>query len=176
MKPSIEVIRPSADITPPPGTPRSRNHDGNAQHEYKRSKHGKGRVHAVASMIPIEPSNETDGITVEVDGSAQPERQKSATSLLMLLLYAQFSAIRNSRCRRLGAECGKVRRSDVLHALKWFLRQTIACQTKLRQDVQQLQHNNNGIQGSEHLDGSRQTALGCDVGEQTCDDGSESAE
>ena len=41
------------------------------------------------------------------------------------------------------------------------------CQTKLRQDVQQLQHNNDGIQGSEHLDGSRQTALGCDVGEQT---------
>ena len=42
-----------------------------------------------------------------------------------------------------------------------------ACQTKLRQDVQQLQHNNDSIQGSEHLDGSRQTALGCDIGEQT---------
>ncbi len=63
----------------------------------------------------------------------------------------------------------KVRRSDVLHAFEVVLAADNACQTKLRQDVQQLQHNNDSIQGSEHLDGSRQTALGCDVGEQTCD-------
>ena len=49
---------------------RSRNH-GNAQHEYKRSKHSKGRVHAACKHDTHRAEYEADGITVEVDGSAQ---------------------------------------------------------------------------------------------------------
>ena len=146
---------------------RSRNH-GNAQHEYKRSKHGKGRGYAACKHDAHRAEYEADGIAVEVDGSAQ-RNDKVGNVVIYIVIICTVQRNRNSRCRGLGAECGKVRRSGVLHAFEVVLAADNACQTKLRHDVQQLQHNNNGIQGSEHLDGSRQTALGCDVGEQTCD-------
>ena len=91
VKPSIEVIRPSADITPPPGTPGaatmvtpSMNTNG--------ANMAKVGFMPLASMIPIEPSTRqmVSPLRLMV---AHSGTTKSATSLLMLLLYAQFSAI-----------------------------------------------------------------------------------
>ena len=74
------------------------------------------------------------GITVEVDGSAQ-RNDKVGNVAVDVVIICTVQCNRNSRCRRLGAECGKVRRSGVLHAFEVVLAADDACQTKLRRCV-----------------------------------------
>ena len=73
---------------------RSRNH-GNAQHEYKRSKHGKSRIHAACKHDTHRAEYEADGITVEVDGSAQ-RNDKVGNVVVDVVIICTVQCNRNS--------------------------------------------------------------------------------
>ena len=145
------------------GHARSRDH-GHTQHHNERGEHEERGHDTAGNHNTHRAKYEADGIAVQVDCCAKRNDEVGDVFIYVIVVSA-LKCNWDGRRRGLRTQCGKVCWNNVFHAAEVVLAADHTGKAELREDIQQLQHNDDAVERGEHLDGGEQAAFGCDIAE-----------